>query len=367
MSAGVQVFLYPEELEHVEPDALAAQVLELGCDAVSVAVVYHRGRRVFPRHRRVSVLTRTTMYVEPDQARYGTLVPEGARTEPLLRFREACERSGLRFRAWVVGLHNGELAAAYPDAAARLLDGSPAGHSLCPSAPEAVEYVAALVGDVAAQLEPEYVDLEAAFYPAWEPSYTLTLALDPLSESARLLASQCFCVSCRALLGPAAEARAHAAAGPPFADAVAGAEDVPADLAAGRAAGAARLVEAAADTVHAAGSSLRVFISGPPEQAALQGVSPISVAAADALLFGCGPLAGDELQRRFTGLRALAGSTGSVSTNWTPDRTELAADAEQLATAGAEGLALYNLTLVPEAGLAAFRAAAHAFRAGVAA
>ena len=69
MSAGVQVFLYPEELEHVGPEALAAQVLELGCDAVSVAVVYHRGRRVFPRHRRVSVLTRTTMYVEPAQAR----------------------------------------------------------------------------------------------------------------------------------------------------------------------------------------------------------------------------------------------------------------------------------------------------------
>ena len=73
------------------------------------------------------------------------------------------------------------------------------------------------------------------------------------------------------------------------------------------------------------------------------------------------------MQRRFTGLRALAGNTGSVSMNWTPDRTQLAADAEQLATAGAEGLALYNLTLVPEAGLAAFRAAAHAFRAGVAA
>ena len=187
MSAGVQVFLYPEELEHVEPVALAAQVVELGCDAVSVAVVYHRGRRVFPRHRRVSVLTRTTMYVEPERARYGTLVPEGTRTENLLRFREACERSGLRFRAWVVGLHNGELAAAHPDAAARLLDGSLAGHSLCPSAPEAVEYVAALVGDVAAQLEPEYVDLEAAFYPAWEPSYTLTLALEPVSEEARLL------------------------------------------------------------------------------------------------------------------------------------------------------------------------------------
>ena len=224
------------------------------------------------------------------------------------------------------------------------------------------------MGDVAAQLEPEYVDLEAAFYPAWEPSYTLTLALDPLSESARLLGPQCFCVSCRALLGPAAEARAHAAAGPPFADAVADAEDVSADLAAGRADGAARLVEAAADTVHAAGSSLRVFVSGPPEQAALQGVSPISVAAADAAPLRLRPASrATSCSAASPGCARLPASTGSVSTNWTPDRTELAADAEQLATAGAEGLALYNLTLVPEAGLAAFRAAAHAFRAGVAA
>ena len=368
MSAGVQVFLYPEELEHVEPAALAAQVLDLGCDAVSVAVAYHRGRRVFPRHRRVSVLTRTTVYVEPERARYGALVPAGARTESLFRFREACDQVGLRFRAWVVGLHNDELAAAHPEAAARLLDGSSGGHSLCASAPEAAEYVAALAGDVAAQLGPEYVDLEAAFHPAWEPSYTLTLALDPLSERARLLGSQCFCDSCRAVLGSAVEAWAHAAAGPPFGDGAGeGAEDMTAQLKAGRAAGAARLVQAAADAVHAAGSRLRVFASGPPEQAALQGVSPVSTAPADALLFGCGPLAGDDLQERFAGLRELAGRAGSVSTNWTPDRTELAADVERLAAAGAEGLALYNLTLVPEAGLAAFRQAAHAFRAAVAA
>jgi hypothetical protein len=356
VSAGVQVFLYPEELEHVEPAALAAQVLELGCDAVSVAVAYHPGRRVFPRHRRVSVLTRTTLYVEPERDRYGSLVPDGARTEALLRFREVCERTGLRFRAWVVGLHNGELAAAHPDAAARLLDGSPAGHSLCPSAPETVEYVAALAGDVAAQLGPEYVDLEAAFYPAWEPSYTLTLALEPVSEEARLLLPQCFCSSCRVLFGADVETRTHAAE-----------PGVLAELADGRAAGARRLVEAAAAAVHEHDSLLRIFASGPPEQAAVQGVSPESVAAADAVLYGCGALRGDELISRFEGLRALTGRPGAVSTNWTPERAELAADVERLAAAGADGLALYNLSLVPEAGLDAFRAAAHAFRAAVAA
>lgn len=364
MNPGVQVFLYPEELEHIEPDALAEQVLGLGCDAVSVAVVYHRSRRVFPRHRRVSVLTRTTVYLEPDAERYGALSPEGTATPALHRFREACERAGLRFRAWVVGLHNDELSAAHPEAAARLLDGSPAGHSLCPSAPAAVEYVAALAADVAAQLGPEAVDLEAAFYPAWEPSYSLTLALEPLPERARLLGAQCFCPWCRELFGPDTAARAQAAAGPPFGDG-AGDTGVVAELARGRADGARRLVEAVAAAVHEQGSLLRVFASGPPEQAALQGVSPESVAAADALLYGCGPLRGDELRTRFEGLSGLTGRPGSVSTNWTPERTDLAADVERLAAAGAEGLALYNLSLVPEAGLEAFQAAAAAFRSGV--
>ena len=48
MNAGVQVFVYPEELDHTAPDALAAQILDLGCDAVSISVAYHRARRVFP-------------------------------------------------------------------------------------------------------------------------------------------------------------------------------------------------------------------------------------------------------------------------------------------------------------------------------
>jgi hypothetical protein len=364
VNAGVQVFVYPEELDHTGPSDLAAQVLELGCDAVSVAVAYHPARRVFPRHRRVSVLTRSTLYLEPERSRYGSVVPTGVPSEGLLRFREVCDRAGLRFRAWIVGLHNGELAAAHPHAAARLLDGSPAGHSLCPSAPEAVEYVAALAGDVAAQLGPEAVDLEAGFHPAWEPSYTLTLALEPLSERARLLGAQCFCESCRVFLGPEAEARAHTAAGPPFGSGPE-VDGFLGELAAARSASAARLVAAVAASVRAEGSLLRVFVSGPPEQAALQGVSPESTAAADALLFGCGPLAGDALQDRFARLRTLAGRSGAVSTNWTLERTSLEADVERLAAAGAEGLALYNLSLVSEAGLEAFRAAAHAFRSAV--
>jgi hypothetical protein len=43
----------------------------------------------------------------------------------------------------------------------------------------------------------------------------------------------------------------------------------------------------------------------------------------------------------------------------------MAADVTRLAAAGADGLALYNLSLVPDEGLTAFRAAADAFRAAV--
>ncbi len=310
----------------------------------------------------MSVLTRTTLYVEPERARYGSLVPKGPfrAAVPLSRGvrpeRAALPRLGRR-------PPQRGASAAHPEAAARLLDGSPAGHSLCPSAPEAVEYVAALAGDVAAQLGPEAVDLEAGFYPAWEPSYTLTLALEPLSERARLLGAQCFCDSCRALFGPEAEARAHAAAGPPFGD---GEPDEPGQRSSPRVAPPARR-----GSCGRCGSRPRRRQPAPRLR-----LRPAGAGGAPGRLGRlvcrrrCAPLRlrparGRELQDRFAGLRALTGRSGAVSTNWTPDRTELAADVERLAAAGAEGLALYNLSLVPEAGLEAFRAAAHAFRAAV--
>ena len=208
------------------------------------------------------------------------------------------------------------------------------------------------------------------WYPAWEPSYSLTLALAPLSGGAQSLATQCFCASCRSLFGSAAaelERRARRAAGQPFSGASADGEDAELmnELAAGRALGATRLVEAVAAAVRREGARLRLFVSGPPHRAPLQGVSPTAAAATDELLYGCGPLAGDELLDRYTGLAKAAGRGGAVSMNWSPARSPaaLAEDVQRAVAAGAEGLALYNLSLVPEAGLEAFRAATQAYRA----
>jgi hypothetical protein len=357
--AGVQVFVYPEELRATAPADLAEQIRGLDCDAVSMAIVYHRARRVFPRQRRIDVLTRTAFYLRPGNG-YGALrpAPLDGLADDVLRFREACEDAALRFRAWVVALHDDRLAAEHPDAAAHVLDGGPLGHSLCPSSPEARAYVVALARDAATQLAPDAVELEAGLYPAWEPSYTLTLALQPLGEDERILATQCFCRWCRELIGDGAdelEARARA-----------GDAAVAAELAPVRSRGVGRLVGEAAEAVQAAGSELRVFAGGPPEQAAAQGLSAEAFAPADAILLGCGPLRGSELTARFALLNALVDRRpATASSNWTPERgpREWAYDVAALAAEGAEGLALYNLTLVPDEGVEAMRAAARAFRA----
>ena len=107
--------------------------------------------------------------------------------------------------------------------------------------------------------------------------------------------------------------------------------------------------------------------SGDPEQARLQGLSPAAVEEADSVLVGCARLSGAELSDRFTGLSVVGPRRSNGSTNWTPGRTPagMADDVTRLVAAGALGLALYNLSLVPEAGLDAFRAAAGAFHAAV--
>ena len=280
----------------------------------------------------MSNLAGSTAYFAPDERRYGALMPDTvadpALQDAVLRFREACATAGIGFRAWLVGLHHEGLAAQNPEAAAHGLDGSPLGHSLCPVGSRAIEYVAALAADVAARFAPETIDLEAWLYPAWEPSYTLTLALEPLDWRAQLLATQCFCEHCRRLLGPRADElqhRARRAAGAPFAapgDDGATADEVIMELAAMRALGAARLVSAVAPAVHREGVELRVFGSGDPEQARLQGLSPAAVEEADSVLVGCARLSGAELSERFAGLSELVGPRRpTVSTNWTPDRT----------------------------------------------
>lgn len=372
------VWTYPEEALLAGPERLAEQIAELGFGGVAVALSYHRARLLYPRHGRVETVPAGHIAFDPDPARYEALVPSRTASAETVRavheLRAACARRGIGFHAWLVLLHNEALVAALPEAEAQSADGAPVGRSLCPSHPQSAAYVRALVDDVCRQLSPDGIEVEAAWYPSWEPGYTITIWQGEPSARALRLGSQCFCPSCRALFAAAGEdpealaAETRAAAGPPFALPGAEADDaaeaaLAARLIPPRAAAMGRLLSAAAERAHAHGATLRTTAYGEAATVALQGVAPAAVTGVDGVILTLGERSGQAMLDHFAALRALTGDAPAVvSTNWDPSRTpqSIAADVAALKEAGADGVAFYNLALAPHEALPAFAAGAAA-------
>jgi hypothetical protein len=378
-----RVYLYPEDIAFTGARPLAGLVADLGFEGVSVALTYHRARRVFARAGRVATLLGGGLAFTPDRRTYGEVRPVGdpgsTYDAALEEFRSACAERGIAFGAWLVALSIDDLVRAHPGLAARTADGGLHGGGLCPSHPEVVRYVADLVGDVSRRFAPDLVDLEAALYPAWEPAFTLTLALGGLPAEAAALAAQCLCHACLEIAGSqglaagalAARVREAAITGLASAgvstdvasgtrhDALAG------DLVRLRSAGAAAMLEPAAEAARAAGAPLRVLGFGGRRQLEMQGFTSAGLAAAPAAGVGYGALAGAELEaRRAEVARLLAGRPTAAGVNWAPGRDpeSMAADVGRLLTAGTQAVSVYNLSLVPEHALATLRSAAHAAR-----
>ena len=238
-------------------------------------------RRVLPRQARVSVLTTTTTYFEPERARYGELVPVGERAartcaSALLAFRAACERAGLGFRAWIVALHHDALATALPGAAARTLDGTPERDRPLPVGP----------GIGGARRRARRRCLRAARARGGRarsgslPGLGAVVHAHARSrrrsrEPARLLAPQCFC-DC--VPRPARRRRRRARApcprvgGRSRSEPGAGTRSSNRRSPQRRGARRRRIVAAAAEAAHAAGPQLRVFGSGPPQAGGAAGL-----------------------------------------------------------------------------------------------
>ncbi len=337
----VQLFCYPEDAVLTGPDRLCELAASLGADALAVAVRYHASRRWFPRHGIVSHSPGGITYFRPGG--YRRLRPMSVAGEEAIAavhaLRAVAPRHGLGFHAWMVLLHDDPVVAAYPDAAAQTIDGTPTVHALCPSHPDVVEYAAALVADVCDQFAPDVIELESAFYPAWHPSYTLSLELTP----APALTGQCLCRFCRELGADPAE---------------------PAALPAVRARGAERVMTAMRQAARE--TRLRPLFFGGAESAALQGAGPAALALADGVGIGCGIRTGAPLTVDFRAMAALADDRPLLaSINWSPKRDgrTFAADVRAVIAAGASDIALYNLSLVPADGLDDLAMAARAAHA----
>jgi hypothetical protein len=379
---STRIYLYPEDIAARGAAQVAEQLAELGFEATAVALTYHRGRRVLAGSGRVSSLLGGGLAFTPGGG-YGTVRPDGEAEPLVLRavedFRVACADLSIGFGAWVVALQVDDLVRTHRGLASRCPDGSILGTGLCPSRPESVEYVAALVADVRRQFEPDVIDLEAALYPGWEPAYTTTISLVDVPPALGRLLAQCFCPSCAVVAASLdLDATELAIRVQAVATATLAGETDPLTLSAEdwltlqdlRAAGAAILVRAVcADPKDAAtgtaGGATRVLGFGEAATLACQGFTAEGLAAADAVGVGFGVLEGVALDGRAQAARELLkGRPLGASLTWSPrrDLESWMRDVNELAVRGVEAISLYNYGLAPSRALAAMGEIARAWR-----
>ena len=172
-----------------------------GLGGVTVAAAYHEGRDLFPHNpvRRVRFLEGGAVFFPPGPALRGTRLqpPVSEAAHVLPEAIAAADRRGLAVRAWTVFLHNGALAAAYPECAPENAFGDRHITELCPANPDARAYASALAADIAA-LGVAGICSEALHYLGLEHGYAHERYFVPLGARIRYLLGLCFCEHCLA-------------------------------------------------------------------------------------------------------------------------------------------------------------------------
>jgi hypothetical protein len=172
-----------------------------GLGGVTVAAAYHEGRDVFPHNpvRRVRFLESGAVFFPPGPALRATRLqpPVSEAAHVLPEAIAAANRRGLAVRAWTVFLHNGALAAAYPECAPENAFGDRYVTELCPANPDARAYARALAADIAA-LGVAGICSEALHYLGLEHGYAHERYFVPLGARVRYLLGLCFCEHCLA-------------------------------------------------------------------------------------------------------------------------------------------------------------------------
>jgi hypothetical protein len=171
-----------------------------GLGGVTVAAAYHEGRDLFPHNprRKVRFLEGGAVFFEPRALRDVRLQPPVSEVAPVMReLLGAASRRGLAVRAWTVFLHNGALAAAYPDCAPENAFGDRYITELCPAHPDVRAFSRALAADLAG-LGVATICSESLHYHSLEHGYAHERYFVPLSTRVRYLLGLCFCEHCLA-------------------------------------------------------------------------------------------------------------------------------------------------------------------------
>ncbi|MCB8876840.1 hypothetical protein [Acidisoma silvae] len=206
MQPNRAIWTYPWDVQDLGLDAVATELRErAGLNRISLASAYHAGRFLQPRSPRRTTFSPEdgTIYFRPDPARWAQsrLQPQVAslvaESDVLRDLVAARDRTGLSVAAWTVCLHNSRLGAAYPDAATESVFGERYAHALCPSHPDARNYVCTLVEDLTHGCRVDAVELETIGFMGYRHGLHHEKDGVGLTAEDDLLLSLCFCPFCR--------------------------------------------------------------------------------------------------------------------------------------------------------------------------
>ena len=132
------IWLGAWDLEDRDPDIVLDELVGLGLNACGLALSYHGGRMVLPRHpkRFVYELHPSAVYAPIDLSGFGRLKPEVSPLSTIVpAFLKAAQRRGFPVWAWTVLCHNDYLGALAPDCCVENAFGDRYTYALCPSHP----------------------------------------------------------------------------------------------------------------------------------------------------------------------------------------------------------------------------------------
>jgi len=196
-------FVYPWTLDEAGADETVGRYGgQLGANALYVGCSYHSGRffqpqstnRVWTRHRSgLSFFPDPGLY--PDELR--PIVDQGAQAGQHERIREACDKHGVAYHSWAVGLHNSTLGGQHPELTVTNAFGNAYDFALCPSQPVVRQYLSGLVRNIAGSLKPASILLETPGFLGFVHGHHHELVLSQLGPVGEYLLSLCFCSGCK--------------------------------------------------------------------------------------------------------------------------------------------------------------------------
>jgi hypothetical protein len=176
-----------------------------GLNTVSLATSYHAGRFLQPRSpaQKAYFPEDGTVYFTPDESLWTDkpIRPLKAqnvsvRGDMLKALVEERDRGGMNVSCWTVCLHNTRLGMLHSNHLTRNAFGNPNYYNLCPSSPEARDYVVTLVKDVTTRYKPDMLELESPNFMGFAHEYHHEKDGVGMNDEDDFLLSLCFCDHC---------------------------------------------------------------------------------------------------------------------------------------------------------------------------